>query len=365
MSHNFEPIQNDLILRAARGEEVERAPVWVMRQAGRYLPEYHEAKGGNDFFECCRSPEIASTLTLQPIERFAGLIDAAIIFSDILVIPQAMGMTVEMIDKKGPHFPEPLTSPTDGQYETVMKKEVDVAKELDYVYKAITMTRHKLKGRVPLIGFCGAPWTLLCYMVEGGGSKLFIETKTWVFRHSQASKDLLQKIAEVCVEHLALQVKAGAQMVQVFDSWAAELSPTSFKQFSQPYLAYISANLPKRLAEMQLDPVPMIVFAKGAWHALDALCDLGYDVVGLDWLQDAAAAVKVRGDRAVVFQGNADPGVLYGTKDAITGAVTEMVDGFGGGKKGWIANLGHGITPKVNPDDLKFYFEEIRRLTAS
>jgi uroporphyrinogen decarboxylase len=171
-------------------------------------------------------------------------------------------------------------------------------------------------------------------------------------------------------------------MVQVFDSWAAELSPTSFKQFSQPYLAYISANLPKRLAEMQLDPVPMIVFAKGAWHALDALCDLGYDVVGLDWLQDAAAAVKVRGDRAVVFQGNADPGVLYGTKDAITGAVTEMVDGFGGGKKGWIANLGHGkpllyipslistngivgITPKVNPDDLKFYFEEIRRLTAS
>lgn len=172
-------------------------------------------------------------------------------------------------------------------------------------------------------------------------------------------------------------------MVQVFDSWAAELSPTSFKQFSQPYLAYISANLPKRLAEMQLDPVPMIVFAKGAWHALDALCDLGYNVVGLDWLQDAAAAVKIRGDRAVVFQGNADPGVLYGTKDAITGVVTEMVDGFGGGKKGWIANLGHGkpatiihsillstnksvgITPKVNPDDLRFYFEEIRRLTAN
>jgi uroporphyrinogen decarboxylase len=181
-------------------------------KAGRYLPEYHEAKGHHDFFECCRSPEIASTLTLQPIERFAGLIDAAIIFSDILVIPQALGMTVEMVDKKGPHFPEPLKSPTDVQYTQIMNKKVDVAKELDYVYKAITLTRQKLKGRVPLIGFCGAPWTLLCYMVEGGGSKLFIETKTWVFKYSQESKALLQKIAEVCVEYLALQVQAGAQV---------------------------------------------------------------------------------------------------------------------------------------------------------
>jgi len=180
--------------------------------AGRYLPEYHVAKGGRDFFECCRSPEIASTLTLQPIERFAGLVDAAIIFSDILVIPQALGMTVEMLDKKGPHFPNPLKSPDDGQYAEILNKKVDVAAELDYVYKAITMTRHKLKGRVPLFGFCGAPWTLLCYMVEGGGSKLFVQTKTWIFKCPQAAKDLLQKIAEVCVEYLALQVQAGAQV---------------------------------------------------------------------------------------------------------------------------------------------------------
>ncbi|EDO00410.1 hypothetical protein SS1G_14280 [Sclerotinia sclerotiorum 1980 UF-70] len=212
MEHQFEPLQNDLILRTAWGHKVERPPMWVMRQAGRYLPEYHEAKGKNDFFECCRSPEIASTLTLQPIERFAGLVDAAIIFSDILVIPQALGMTVEMVDKKGPHFPEPLESPYDGQYERVLKKNVDVAAELDYVYKAITLTRHKLKGRVPLFGFCGAPWTLLCYMVEGGGSKLFVKTKTWVYKYPEASKALLQKIAEVCVEYLALQVKAGAQV---------------------------------------------------------------------------------------------------------------------------------------------------------
>ncbi|KAF7895635.1 uncharacterized protein EAF01_009597 [Botrytis porri] len=363
MEHQFEPLQNDLILRTAWGQKVERPPMWVMRQAGRYLPEYHEAKGKNDFFECCRSPEIASTLTLQPIERFAGLVDAAIIFSDILVIPQAMGMTVEMVDKKGPHFPEPLESPEDGQYEQVLNKKVDVAAELDYVYKAITLTRHKLKGRVPLFGFCGAPWTLLCYMVEGGGSKLFVKTKTWVYRYPEASKALLQKIAEVCVEYLALQVKAGAQLVQVFDSWAAELSPSSFKEFSRPYLAYISENLPKRLKELGLEQVPMVVFAKGAWYALDSLCDLGYQVVGLDWLQDPAEAVRIRGNRPIVFQGNADPGVLYGTRSEITRVVEEMVNGFGGGKQGWIANLGHGITPFVNPEDLKFYFQEIHRLT--
>lgn len=160
-------------------------------------------------------------MTLQPIERFEGLVDAAIIFSDILVIPQALGMTVEMVDKKGPHFPEPLKSPEDGQYQKVLQKKVDVAAELDYVYKAITMTRHKLKGRVPLFGFCGAPWTLLCYMVEGGGSKLFIQTKTWTYKYPQASKDLLQKIAEVCVEYLALQVQAGAQVSSL---WIRRLS---------------------------------------------------------------------------------------------------------------------------------------------
>jgi uroporphyrinogen decarboxylase len=182
--------------------------------AGRYLPEYHEAKGKHDFFECCRSPEIASTLTLQPIERFAGLVDAAIIFSDILVIPQAMGMSVEMVDKLGPHFPNPLQDPQDIQYSEVLKKKVDVARELDYVYKAITLTRQKLKGRVPLFGFCGAPWTLLCYMVEGGGSKLFAKIKTWIYKYPEASKNLLQKIADVCVEYLALQVKAGAQVLE-------------------------------------------------------------------------------------------------------------------------------------------------------
>ncbi|KAL4877144.1 Uroporphyrinogen decarboxylase [Aspergillus karnatakaensis] len=359
----FAPLKNDLLLRAARGEKVQRPPIWVMRQAGRYLPEYHEAKGNRDFFECCRDPEVASAITLQPVERYSGLIDAAIIFSDILVIPQAMGMTVEMVDKKGPHFPEPLRSPTDGQYEKVLAKNVDVKKELDYVYKAITLTRTKLEGRVPLIGFCGAPWTLLCYMVEGGGSKMFIQSKTWVYKYGEEAKALLQKIAEICVEYLALQVAAGAQLVQVFDSWAGELSPASFKSFSLPYLRYISANLPKKLQEMGLEPVPMTVFAKGAWYALEDLCESGYNVVGLDWLHDPAEAFAIANGR-VTIQGNADPGVLYGGREAITQAVETMVKGFKGGKQGWIANLGHGITPFVKPDDLKFYFEEIHRLTA-
>jgi uroporphyrinogen decarboxylase len=197
-----------------------------MCEAGRYLPEYHEAKGSRDFFACCRDPEIASTITLQPIERFAGLIDAAIIFSDILVVPQAMGMECIMLDKVGPSFPNPLRSPEDQQYKEIMARDVDVKKELDYVYNAITVTRKKLNGRVPLIGFCGAPWTLLCYMVEGGGTKMFRFVKTWIFKYGNETKALLQKIAELCVEYLALQVVAGAQVCHptAFDWSLAHLS---------------------------------------------------------------------------------------------------------------------------------------------
>ena len=268
-----------------------------------------------------------------------------------------------MIDGKGPSFPKPLKSPQDGQYEEVLKKKVDVGQELDYVYKAITLTRKKLAGQVPLYGFCGAPWTLLCYMVEGGGTKLFKEAKTWVYKYGKESKELLQKISEICVDYLALQVVAGAQIIQVFDSWAGELSPASFKEFSLPYLRYISEHLPTRLKEMKQEVVPMVVFAKGAWYALDELCDSGYQVVGLDWLQDPARAVEIAKGR-VTLQGNADPGVLYGSHESITKVVEDTVKGFGGGKQGWIANLGHGITPGVKPDDLKFFFEEIHRCTA-
>ncbi|KAH0565764.1 hypothetical protein GP486_000834 [Trichoglossum hirsutum] len=337
--HNFEPLKNDLLLRAAVGDR--------------------------DFFTCCRSPEIACALTLLPIDKYDGLLDAAIIFSDILVIPQALGMVVEMVSGEGPHFPQrlktPLATEDDRQYDEIMEKDVDVKKELGYVLDAITLTRQKLDGRVPLIGFCGAPWTLLSYMVEGGGSKLFIAAKTWIYRYPEESKKLLQKIADLCVEFLAQQVAAGAQMIQVFDSWAGELSPASFKTFALPYLRHIASALPDRLAELNQARVPMTVFAKGAWYALDELCESGFDVVSLDWLQDPAEAMRIARGR-VTLQGNADPGILYGTKEAITATVEEMVMGFGGGKKGWIANLGHGITPLVQPEDLRFFLEEIHRI---
>ena len=317
-----------------------------MRQAGRYLPEYHEAKGKRDFFECCRDPEIASTLTLQPIERYGkdGLIDAAIIFSDILVIPQAMGMEVVMVDGKGPVFPHPLEGPEDKQFGEVLGREVDVKSALGYVYEAITLTRKKLDGRVPLFGFCGAPFTLLCYMVEGGGSRTFQQTKTWIYKYKKQAKDLLQKIAELSTEYLAQQVVAGAQIVQVFDSNAGELSPASFQEVSLPYLKYVCDHLPKRLEELGEEKVPMVVFAKGAWYALDELCQTNYDVVGLDWLHDPKQAYAVAQKHGKVVQGNADPGVLYGGHEAITETVRGMVEGFGGGKQGWIANLGHGMS---------------------
>ncbi|KAI9727991.1 MAG: Uroporphyrinogen decarboxylase in heme biosynthesis [Chrysothrix sp. TS-e1954] len=364
MAADFAPLKNDLILRVSRGETVERPPIWVMRQAGRYLPEYHKEKGDKDFFECCRNPEIASNLTIQPIDRYERFIDAAIIFSDILVIPQAMGMEVTMKEGKGPHFEHPLESPTDGQYTSVMRKDVDVQQELDYVFKALTMTRKKLNGRVPLFGFCGAPWTLLCYMVEGGGSKMFQKIKTWIYSFPEQSKALLQKIAEVCVEYLALQVQAGAQMVQVFDSWAGELSPAAFKEYAFPYLNFIADHLPRKLRDMKLDVVPMTVFAKGAWYALDDLCSSSYNVISLDWLHDPAEAYKIAQSKGKVLQGNMDPGVLYGSHEAITEAVDMMVRGFGSGKKGWIVNLGHGVTPFVKPEKLEFFFEQIHRFAG-
>lgn len=293
-------------------------------------------------------------------------------------------MVVEMVDKKGPHFPDPLKTPADKQYRDIMERKVNVKEELSYVYEAIKMTKRKLRGRVPLFGFCGAPWTLLCYMVEGGGSKMFIQVKTWIYKYREASQSLLQKITDICVEYLARQVEAGADIIQVFDSWAAELSPAAFRDFSLPYLLQIARRLPDRLKKSDtMREVPMVVFAKGAWYALEDLCASKYNVVGLDWLHDPAEAVQIARGR-IVLQGNADPGVLYGSREAITEVVDKMVKGFWEEKKkGWIANLGHGtslhtrtfhpnnthgfqgVTPFVNPNDLKFFFEEIHRVAAS
>ncbi|KAG7825785.1 hypothetical protein KL942_000807 [Ogataea angusta] len=355
----FPPLKNDLILRAARGEAVERPPVWLMRQAGRYLPEYHEVKGNRDFFETCRDPEIASAITIQPIDHFDGLIDAAIIFSDILVIPQAMGMDVQMVDKVGPRFTDPLRVPEDLDR---LNKNTDVAKELDWAFTSITTTRIKLQGRVPLLGFCGAPWTLMCYMIEGGGSKIYRFVKEWLFKYPEASHKLLQMITDVAVEFLALQVKAGAQMLQVFESWGGELSPADFREFSLPYLRQISQKLPLRLNELGIsEKIPLTVFAKGSFYALEELCESGYDVVSLDWLYEPEEAVKVAGGR-VVLQGNLDPCVMYGSHETISRKTEEMIKGFGGGKKNYIINFGHGTHPFMDPEQIRFFLEECHRI---
>ncbi|KDQ64895.1 hypothetical protein JAAARDRAFT_28548 [Jaapia argillacea MUCL 33604] len=362
MTVTFPPLKNDLLLRAARGEETERAPVWVMRQAGRYLPEFREVRTKHEFFEICRNPPLACEITLQPIRRFSGLIDAAIIFSDILVIPQAMGMEVQM--NPGPHFPDPLNTPSDI---AKLKEVVDVNQELQYVFDALTLTRQELKGEVPLIGFCGAPWTLFSYMIEGGGTKTFTKSKTWLFKYPEESKALLMRIADVCVNFLVGQVKAGAQLLQIFDSWAGELSPHDFASFSLPSLKHISTAVRSKLAAENIPQVPMTLFAKGADQSLSSMAQTsGYDVLGIDWCIEPVDARREVG-HTIALQGNLDPNVLYGGKEAIEREVKRMCESFRGGKppKGWIANLGHGITPGVDPEDLRWFFQCVHKYSAS
>ena len=345
--------------------------------------EFRKIREQHEFFECCRNPELASEITIQPIRRYSGLLDAAIIFSDILVIPQAMGMQVEMLPAKGPHFPDPLVTPKDVDK---LRKKVDVEKELGYVLDAIRLTRTKLDGEVPLIGFCGAPWTLMAYMVEGGGSKTFEKAKTWLFKYPEESKELLQRIADVCTDFLVAQVKAGAQLVQVFDSWAGELSPSDFRQFALPYLRSISASVRDALSTRSIPCPPLIVFAKGALgHSLPEVVKAGYDVVGLDWTVEPSVARKVvelaspggtafknasganEAGHRLALQGNMDPAVLYAGKEAIERKVEEMLrarkGGFGG-DGAYIANLGHGITPGVDPEAVKIYLKAVHRISA-
>ncbi|KAI0698919.1 uroporphyrinogen decarboxylase [Cytidiella melzeri] len=378
---DFPPLKNDLLLRAARGEQTERAPVWVMRQAGRYLPgthspfpqklnttshcrtaEFRKVRESHEFFTVCQTPELAMEVTLQPIRRYSGLVDASIIFSDILVIPQALGMEVLM--NPAPSFPDPLNTPEDIKK---LKANVDVNKELGYVFEAITMTRKGLKGEVPLIGFCGAPWTLFGYMVEGGGSKTMQKSKSWLFKYPAESKQVLERITDVSVDYLVGQVKAGAQALQIFDSNAGDLAPHHFAEFSYPYLKRISAEVRKRLLEHDIPAVPLILFAKGANHALESLAkDAGYDVLGLDWVIEPSLARELVQDR-VALQGNLDPNVLYGGREAIEREVRRMCESFRvqGKTKAWIGNLGHGITPGVDPEDLRFFFQCVQKYSAN
>nr|CAD7260364.1 unnamed protein product [Timema shepardi]CAD7572151.1 unnamed protein product [Timema californicum] len=281
----FPALKNDRLLRAARGEDVDKVPIWIMRQAGRYLPEFRELRSKHDFFTICQTPELAAEITLQPIRRFD--LDAAIIFSDILVIPQALGMIVEMRPGIGPVLPNPLVGPKD-----IAKLEtpVDVSLKLGYVGEAITLVRHRLEGKVPLIGFSGAPWTLMGYMIEGGGSKTMSKSKAWLYRYPLASKKLLQILTDAVIDYLIMQAEAGAQLLQVFESNAEYLGSELFVEFSIPYIREIASKVKAGIKQKGLNDVPMTIFAKGAHYGLEELANSGYDVIGIDWTVDPVKA---------------------------------------------------------------------------
>lgn len=348
---DFPALQNDLFLRAARGDATERTPVWMMRQAGRYLPEYRALRSEEAFFDLVRSPELACEATLQPVDRFD--VDAAIIFSDILVIPQALGLEVEMVKGRGPVFSSPLTGPEDLD----RLEAPDVASDLSYVFDALSQTRRRLAGRVPLIGFCGAPWTLMAYMIEGSGSKTFSRAKSWLFQTPGAAHELLAQLTETLVDFLVRQVDAGAQALQVFDSWAGLLAPVDFEKFALPYLERIAGAVREARPS-----VPLIVFARGAHYALPALARAGYHVLGLDWTMNPRTARREVG-RRLALQGNLDPSVLYAAPRVIRERVGEMLEAFGAGPH--VANLGHGMHPDHDPEHARAFVDAVHELSEA
>lgn len=336
-------LKNDILLRTLRGEETERPPVWMMRQAGRYLPDYMKLKAQYDFFTRIQTPELASAITLQPIDQVG--VDAAIIFSDILVIPQALGLEVLMEEGKGPLLPKTIQSKSD-----IDKLDADdVEEKLHYVLSAISLTKNELNSRVPLIGFAGAPWTILCYMVEGKGSKSFDKAKQFCFTQPELAHELLQKITGITIKYLKAQVKAGADLVQVFDSWSGMLSPVDFSIFAQPYLLQISNELSQ--------VAPVILFPKGSWYALPELGASSASAIGIDWTIDRKLARKMAGSK-MVLQGNFDPVKLLMPIPEIRKEVRKMIDEFGVSK--YIANLGHGILPNIPVDHARAFVDAVK-----
>ncbi|MDB5223311.1 MAG: hemE [Chitinophagaceae bacterium] len=336
-------LKNDLLLRALRKEKVERPPVWMMRQAGRYLPDYMKLKAKYDFFTRVQTPELACEITLQPIDQIG--VDAAIIFSDILVIPQAMGAEVLMEEGKGPSLPNVIKNQKD--IDALITDNVE--ESLSYVMKALTLIKQELNGRVPLIGFAGAPFTILCYMVEGKGSKTWEKAKQFCFTQPQLAHQLLQKITGITIAYLKAQTKAGADVVQVFDSWSGCLSPQDFKVFAQPYLVQI--------ADALKDDAPVILFPKGSWYALEDLSMSGASGLGIDWCISPQYARELT-NNDITLQGNFDPAKLLLPIPEIKKAVHEMIDAFG--VQNYIANLGHGITPNIPVDNAKAFVEAVK-----
>lgn len=331
-------LKNDLFLRACKKQDVERTPIWIMRQAGRYLPEYRAVRAKANFLTMCKTPELAAEVTLQPIDIIG--VDAAIIFSDILVIPEAMGMHLEMHEGRGPIFPEPIRSEQDAN----QLKNIDPTKELKYVLDSVSLTKKELKNRVPLIGFSGSPWTLLTYMVEGRGSKNFTEVKKLIYNNPVLAHKILDRLSDVIADYLSAKIESGCNAVQIFDTWGGVLTPHDFLEFSLQYVEKIISKL-KRKVE------PVIFFAKGVHHNIDRMASIGAEVLGLDWTMNLGDVRKQVGNK-VALQGNLDPTVLYGNKEYIHQEVKRVLNSFGKGN-GHVFNLGHGILPDIDPGKVK------------
>jgi len=336
---------NDLFLRACKRQPIERTPIWMMRQAGRYLPQYRAVREKADFLTMCKTPELATEVTIQPVDLIG--VDAAILFSDILVIPEAMGMHLEMHEGKGPVFPHPVRNQEDAK----ALKVIDPTKDLKYVLDAVSLTKKELNNRVPLIGFSGAPWTLLCYMVEGRGSKNFSFVKTLIHNNPKLAHSILDKLADAIAKYLSAKIEAGADAVQIFDTWGGNLSQTDFEEFSLRYIEKIISNIKR-------DGQPVIVFAKGVHYNLNKIADAGADVIGMDWTMDLGKVRNEIGDR-VALQGNMDPTVLYGSEEKIRNEVKRILSNYGNGT-GHIFNLGHGILPDVKPENAKFFIDTVK-----
>jgi uroporphyrinogen decarboxylase len=337
-------LKNDLILRAARGETTERTPVWLMRQAGRVLPEYRAVRAkAKDFISFVKNPELAAEVTVQPVDILG--VDAAIIFSDILVIPEAMGLPYQMIEAKGPWFERTIKTKSDIDALRIPKGD-----ELKYVCDAILLAKRQLNGKVPLIGFCGAPWTIFAYMIEGSGSKTFSKAKRFLYTEPELSHLLLEKITESSIYYLRAQVNAGADLLQVFDSWAGILSPAMYREFALRYISKICDAL-------RASNVPLIVFAKDAHFALEEMGKINCDVIGLDWTMGAAESRAIIGGKKTL-QGNMDPCLLYASEEVVKRETEKMLRDFGPQRH--IANLGHGLYPDIEKEKVKFFVETVK-----
>ena len=336
-------IQNDLFLRALKGETVERPPVWMMRQAGRYLPDFMKLKAKYDFFTRCQTAELATEITVMPIEQIGT--DAAILFSDILVVLQAMNIEVEMKAEVGPWIPTPIRS--EKELNEVIVPDAEVA--LSYVIEAVKMTKQALNDQVPLIGFAGSPWTLLCYAVQGQGSKNFDKAKAFCFSQPELAHRLLQMITDTTIDYLKAKVAAGVDAVQLFDSWGGLLSPDDYNIFSWPYIQQIVTALK--------DDIPVIVFGKGCWFALHDMSKSGASALGVDWTCSARNARYLSGGQ-ITLQGNFDPSRLLSSIPTIKSEVKKMIDGFG--KDRYIVNLGHGILPNIPVDHAQAFVDAVK-----